>query len=595
MVNMVFQLGSVVYHRLYVAAEEILGEVDKPPTSSANKCEVKGAVLRSFVHQRLYAAAEEILREVEKTITLALCQAKVSGSNEEGGDLLNQEPGAEPPPTSSTEVSEQRDATVLQESPGPSTCLRPEVPGPSETSGDVDSNEWNYSTTGFTMSHIKEEQDVGHLQATELTYEMQPESPDWFPAQRGSNDDAEPQLTNNTEASERCDAVQQQESPGFQMSQIKEEDQDVGGDRQKPDVGCSSSPELVKIEQDLAEMECEIEPPESPDWFPAQHGSIDSDERRTTRRRTQMKTQIETALGLEPDPAEIPSETEPESPAWTPAQHDGSDSDEERSDKQGAQIPAKRATASQGQSGSAKKKKRTASTDEDSAKSETGRCFCHLCGKSFRYVGHLMKHIRVHECQVDCGVCAAKFQSTKELISHLQCEHADIHFCDVCGRIYASVRTLGFHKRNHGGQKRFECQECGKRFARKHHLIVHVRVHSGERPYHCDICGKAFSQSQTLTIHKRSHSGEKPYHCSVCGKLFYTSGHLKTHMRYHSGEKPYPCDVCGKRFTQREKMTRHKMTHTGERPYGCHVCGMRYRFAQNLKTHLQAHEREAAK
>lgn len=39
--------------------------------------------LRSFVHQRLYAAAEEIFGEVEKVITLALNKAEVHRHKEE--------------------------------------------------------------------------------------------------------------------------------------------------------------------------------------------------------------------------------------------------------------------------------------------------------------------------------------------------------------------------------------------------------------------------------------------------------------------------------------------------------------------------------
>lgn len=59
--------------------------------------------LRSFVHQRLYTAAEEILGEVEKTITLALYEAEVSRSKEEVEslrhqlDLLRKKPGLGPP------------------------------------------------------------------------------------------------------------------------------------------------------------------------------------------------------------------------------------------------------------------------------------------------------------------------------------------------------------------------------------------------------------------------------------------------------------------------------------------------------------------
>ncbi|XP_039681052.1 uncharacterized protein LOC120574725 isoform X3 [Perca fluviatilis] len=46
--------------------------------------------LRSFVHQRLYIAAEEILGEVEKTITLALYEAEVSQTKQEVGSLRHQ-------------------------------------------------------------------------------------------------------------------------------------------------------------------------------------------------------------------------------------------------------------------------------------------------------------------------------------------------------------------------------------------------------------------------------------------------------------------------------------------------------------------------
>lgn len=44
--------------------------------------------LRSFVHHRMYAAAEEILGEVEKTITLAVCE--VSRFKEEVESLRRQ-------------------------------------------------------------------------------------------------------------------------------------------------------------------------------------------------------------------------------------------------------------------------------------------------------------------------------------------------------------------------------------------------------------------------------------------------------------------------------------------------------------------------
>ncbi|XP_049925557.1 zinc finger protein with KRAB and SCAN domains 8-like [Epinephelus moara] len=441
--------------------------------------------LRSFVHQRLYTAAEEILGEVEKTITLALYEAEVSRPKEEAGslrrllDLQRKKAAAEPSLTSSTV-----DHGDECENPGPSTPeesifrLSPEAPGPSQTSTDLDNNNWNYCLV----------------------------------------------------------------QTDFKMSQIKEEQEELGDDSQTQEMV------FVKSEQDEPETQVSYEMlPLSSDCSAVQSGNNDSDEEVVKSTGEQTK------------------------------------------------IMKRKGRILQGQSVSVNEKDPAAlPPDKSSAKGEKERSFCHFCGKGFQYIGSLMKHIKSHENNFDCTVCGKTCQSTQELITHVKGCHNKTYFCDACGKTFANVRCLRLHERIHTGIKEFVCQECGKTFYRREHLIVHVRTHSGEKPYHCDICGKAFSQSQNLTIHKRSHSGEKPYQCGLCGKLFNTSSHLKTHMRYHSGEKPYPCDICGKCFRQSGQMTRHRTTHTGERPYGCHVCGMRYRFAPNLKVHLQTHEKEAA-
>lgn len=48
--------------------------------------------LRSFVHQRLYAAAEEILGEVERAITVALHRGEVHRFKEEAASPAQQLP-----------------------------------------------------------------------------------------------------------------------------------------------------------------------------------------------------------------------------------------------------------------------------------------------------------------------------------------------------------------------------------------------------------------------------------------------------------------------------------------------------------------------
>ncbi|KAK2833517.1 hypothetical protein Q5P01_017406 [Channa striata] len=179
--------------------------------------------LRSFVHQRLYAAAEEILGEVEKTITLALYEAEVSRSKEEVEslrhqlELLRQKPAAETPRTSST--VDLRDNCVtppLQENAGcsapddPNFSPRTETPGPSQSSDNLDNKQWNYcqAETDFKIPGIKEEHEelMGESQTpgivfpsfeivkneqkqpeTEVLYEMQPISSDCSSAQSDNN------------------------------------------------------------------------------------------------------------------------------------------------------------------------------------------------------------------------------------------------------------------------------------------------------------------------------------------------------------------------------------------------------------------------
>ncbi|KAI3359874.1 hypothetical protein L3Q82_014231, partial [Scortum barcoo] len=207
--------------------------------SSPINMDTKMFQLRSFVHQRLYTAAEEILGEVEKTITLALYEAEVSRSKEEVEslrhqlDLLRKKPDCSVTfavisvvAESSSNTKEHGDecsAPLLQENPGPSTPeeanFSAEVPGPSKPNADLDNDNWNFCLveTDFKMPEIKEEQeelgDDGQTQEmvfssseivkseqdqpeTQVLYEMQPVSSDCSAAQSVNNDN-EGELANS--------------------------------------------------------------------------------------------------------------------------------------------------------------------------------------------------------------------------------------------------------------------------------------------------------------------------------------------------------------------------------------------------------------
>uniref|UniRef100_A0A3Q3GXP6 C2H2-type domain-containing protein n=1 Tax=Labrus bergylta TaxID=56723 RepID=A0A3Q3GXP6_9LABR len=95
--------------------------------------------LRSFVHQRLYAAAEEILGEVEKVMTLALYEADVQRLIQEPDSpspKLNSQRQISEPPLINSDVAEEESLQKISSQPSTqeeSYLSKAEVPGPSET------------------------------------------------------------------------------------------------------------------------------------------------------------------------------------------------------------------------------------------------------------------------------------------------------------------------------------------------------------------------------------------------------------------------------------------------------------------------------
>ena len=98
-----------------------------------------------------------------------------------------------------------------------------------------------------------------------------------------------------------------------------------------------------------------------------------------------------------------------------------------------------------------------------------------------------------------------------------------------------------------------------------------------------------FSQKECLRCMKKQHTGEKPFQCNSGEKKFVTSWRLKKHMDLHSGEKPNPCRMCEKAFNRVDHLKNHMMIHTQEKPYVCKSCGKCFTQKVNLKCHERIH------
>uniref|UniRef100_A0A182XX02 C2H2-type domain-containing protein n=1 Tax=Anopheles stephensi TaxID=30069 RepID=A0A182XX02_ANOST len=211
---------------------------------------------------------------------------------------------------------------------------------------------------------------------------------------------------------------------------------------------------------------------------------------------------------------------------------------------------------------------------------------CKHCGRSFKQVSKLRRHIQSGECSgaksepkpspeasvnrsrigrhlLVCQVCNRKFDNNSHLARHFERDHAEFRLplfpCDVCPKKFTSfeksIRHRAYHRRSTAKPKETKkgkesdtvCKICNKAFRVDHQLLRHLTEdHSlSLELFECEQCPRKFSTEFKLRKHQyNSHRDNKPmFVCSHCGQKFEKKLTLKDHETKHLGTPAYRSKV----------------------------------------------------
>lgn len=205
------------------------------------------------------------------------------------------------------------------------------------------------------------------------------------------------------------------------------------------------------------------------------------------------------------------------------------------------------------------------------------------------------RHIKV---QYYCTVHKVSFQQKQNILRHhMTCSllggpvesTSDALFpCKICGKTFKIVGKLNRHMRVHTKLTKFKCEKCGKCCIDNYSLKVHERSHTQTKPFQCQYCDKKFSGIHNQKRHEKGHKGEKKLVCNECGFRCITSTELKRHAVTHTNLKPFVCNLCGGKFSLKRILTRHMATHNSNPVrFECPHCGSTFKRKDNLERHVK--------
>ena len=201
---------------------------------------------------------------------------------------------------------------------------------------------------------------------------------------------------------------------------------------------------------------------------------------------------------------------------------------------------------------------------------------CPLCDQRFSTADERLQHIdEVHDGKGSkmCSECGLRFVNKCPICTKAQQKSGNggeqlNTKCKICGKTFKSIFFLKKHiSVVHEGEKPPLCPSCGKSFETKESLKRHEeRIHENKKPHKCSLCDGYYGDKSELRAHIQGVHGEKKHACSLCKKRFTAIGGLNRHIRLvHEKSTAQTCHLCHKTFSSMWSLKYHISTvHEGK-------------------------------
>lgn len=242
---------------------------------------------------------------------------------------------------------------------------------------------------------------------------------------------------------------------------------------------------------------------------------------------------------------DLPSDDGDDSYEWS--EHDGSDDSLESENEEGDVIPEDEKNHERFECRYCGQLVRNLDTHVERSHwrfaKNLNRTHCGLCWKVYPKQSDLRKHQGyVHNGNAySCDICDTLTRTYETMRIHILRAHSNERtlLCQHCGKSYKFIWELRRHVQTiHFDVQRertHACEHCDKKFFSAAILRRHVKeVHLNLRPYNCDVdgCNKAFKQPFHLKVHHTQvHAKLNLFSCVICDKKFSLKCNLVAHMK----------------------------------------------------------------